>query len=50
MAATAILQRAADWAGPAIPSLTKLVVERVGQEEQQSNQEELAGLLVAGSA
>ena len=38
------MQRAADWAGPAIPSLSKHVLERVGQEDQQSNQEELAGL------
>lgn len=38
------MQRAADWAGPAIPALAKHALERVGQEDQQSNQEELAGL------
>ena len=38
------MQRAADWAGPAVPSIAKHALERVGQEDQQSNQEELAGL------
>lgn len=38
------MQRAADWAGPSIPSLAKYALERVGQEDQQSNQEELAGV------
>lgn len=46
VAATAIMQRAADWAGPAVPSIAKHALERVGQEDQQSNQEELAGPLL----
>ncbi|KAL0033072.1 hypothetical protein WJX79_001234 [Trebouxia sp. C0005] len=46
-AAAAISQRAAGWVGPSVPSLVKHVLDRIGQEEHQSNQEELAGLLKA---
>jgi len=42
-AAAAISQRAAEWVGPSVPSLVKHVLDRIGQEEHQSNQEELAG-------
>ncbi|KAA6422420.1 MAG: hypothetical protein FRX49_07595 [Trebouxia sp. A1-2] len=42
-AAAAISQRAAGWVGPSVPSLVKHVLDRIGQEEHQSNQEELAG-------
>ncbi|KAL0054091.1 hypothetical protein WJX82_003615 [Trebouxia sp. C0006] len=46
-AAAAISQRAAEWVGSSVPSLVKHVLDRIGQEEHQSNQEELAGLLKA---
>ena len=42
-AGLAVAQRAAEWVGPSVPSLVKHVLDRIGQEEQQSNQEELAG-------
>jgi len=42
-AAAAISQRAAEWVGSSVPSLVKHVLDRIGQEEHQSNQEELAG-------
>ena len=42
-AGLAVAQRAAEWVGPSVPSLVKYVLDRIGQEEQQSNQEELAG-------
>ena len=42
-AAGATGQRAAEWVGPAVPLLVKYVLERIGQEDHQSNLEELAG-------
>ena len=42
-AALAVAQRTAEWVGHFVPSLVKHVLDRIGQEEQQSNQEELAG-------